>query len=299
MNRTTTRIFLAVVFAGACLSLSAQNKMFKGKPIEFGVMLGAANYMGDLSKSVALNETHPMGGLICRFNVSDFLTLRGTAVFGQVSGSDANYGSDAFRHRRNLSFRSNIVEFSGTFEWNILGFEETQRGTPGSPYLFAGLGIFKFNPKALFKYNSAIHDASLANFDNQWVELQPLGTEGQETTKFNDRKRYSLTQISIPFGFGYKKQFNDLWAIGLEMGVRKTFTDYLDDVSTTYVDDQIVGGNNGFLAAAMKDRAPEVGQAKFDQGELRGNSANKDWYMFFGITLTRKIVGGKQVCFQF
>lgn len=298
MNRTTTRI-ISSVFLAASLGLSAQSKLFKGKPIEFGVMLGASNYMGDLSKSVAFNETHPMGGLICRFNLSDFLTLRGTAVFGQISGSDANYNSDAFRARRNLSFKSNVVEFSGTFEWNILGFEETQRGTPGTPYFFGGLGIFKYNPKAQFKYNAAIHNSGLSVFDNQWVELQPLGTEGQETTKFNERKRYSLTQICIPFGFGYKKQFNDVWAIGLEAGARKTFTDYLDDVSMDYVDDQIVGGNNGFLAAAMKDRSAEVNQPKFDQGELRGNSGSKDWYMFFGITLTRKIVGGKQVCFQF
>lgn len=298
MLRKTTLTLTMLILCGLG-SANAQGGIFKGKPIEFGIMLGASNYMGDLSKSVAFNETKPMGGLICRFNMSDFLTLRGSALFGQVSGTDENYADDAFRHRRNLSFKSNVVEFSGTLEWNIFGFEETQKGTPGSPYLFAGLGIFKFNPKGLFKYNAAIHDGTLAGFDNQWVELQPLGTEGQETTKFNDRKRYPLTQVSIPLGFGFKKQFNDFWAIGLEGGLRKTFTDYLDDVSTTYVDDQIVGGNNGFLAAAMKDRSAEIGQTKFEQGDARGNPSGKDWYMFAGITLTRKITGAKQVCFQF
>lgn len=289
----------------------AQGKRFKGKPIEFGITLGASNYMGELALPVALQETKPMGGLICRFNFSDFITLRGNALFGTISGADANYDNIAERKQRNLSFRSNIVEFSGTIEWNILGFGETQRERPSSPYLFAGIGVFKFNPMAKFLYNpnpnlavdpsgqTPIHDPVLKQFDGQWIELQPLGTEGQETTKFNDRKRYSLTQVTIPFGLGYKKQFDDFWAWGVEFGMRKTFTDYLDDISRDYVDEQIVGGNNGYLAAALKDRSIELGYAPYDAGLERGNDATKDWYMFFNFTLTRKIVGSKQVCFQF
>lgn len=306
----TSKVVLSIVSLLVSTSAMGQ-KAFKGKPIEFGITVGASNYIGDLSKLVAIKETHPMGGLICRFNYSDFITLRGTAAYGRISGNDANYSSDAYRHRRNLSFRSNIIEFSGTIEWNILGFGETQRFNPSSPYLFAGFGVFKFNPLAKFTYHpeadlandptgaTPVHDPILKQYDGQWIELQPLGTEGQETTKFNDRKRYPLTQLSIPFGVGYKKQFNDVWAWGLELGMRKTFTDYLDDVSKDYVDEQIVGGNNGFLAAALKDRAAEVGQKKFDNGEARGAKSSKDWYFFLNFTITRKITGGKQVCFQF
>jgi hypothetical protein len=143
-----------------------------------------------------------------------------------------------------------------------------------------------------------VHPAILKQFDGQWIELQPLGTEGQETTKYNDRKRYPLTQLCIPLGVGYKQQFDDVWAWGIETGVRVTFTDYLDDVSKDYVDDQIVGGNNGFLAAALKDRSAEKGFKKFDNGEPRGKQGN-DFYFFLNLTLTRKITGGKQVCFQF
>lgn len=295
MKKIVLMTALGLVFFG---TLDAQRKLGK-KPIEFGIILGASNYMGELSKLVAFNETKPMGGLICRFNTSEFLTLRGTAAFGQVSGTDKNYSDDAFRKRRNLSFKSNILEFSGQLEWNIMGFGETDRGTPGSPYLFAGIGVFKYNPMGQFKYVAGIHDASLSEFDNQWVELQPLSTEGQETTKFNNRKRYSLTQFSLPLGVGYKKQFNDYWAFGIEFGVRKTFTDYIDDVSRNYVDEQIVQGSNGRLAAAMADRSREVGEAQFSNNDKRGNDSTKDWYMFLGFTLTRKIVGGKTVCFQF
>ncbi|MBL7810648.1 MAG: hypothetical protein JNL57_00375 [Bacteroidetes bacterium] len=299
------KVVLLCVVACASIPLSAQKKLFKGKPLEVGLTLGASNYMGDLSKLVAVNETHPMGGLICRFNMNDWITLRGNAVFGTISADDKNFDSDAFRKQRNLNFRSNLVEFSGCIEYNLLGFEETQRGTPSTPYLFAGIGVFKYNPKTQFHYLAtdpnglALHDAALKKYDNQWIELQTLGTEGQETTKFNDRKRYPLTQISIPLGVGYKKQWDDVWAWGVEFGMRKTFTDYLDDVSKDYVDNQIVGGANGLLAAALKDRGPELGYAPFDNGMGRGNSSNKDWYMFLNFTITRKIVGGKTVCFQF
>ena len=294
------------------LKLNAQPKRFRGKPIEVGITLGASNYMGDLTPFVALNETHPMGGIICRFNYSDFLTLRGNAVFGQISGNDQNYSNIESYHKRNLSFKSNIVEFSGTLEWNILGFGETQRTNPGSPFLFVGIGVFKFNPMAQFHYNSQIHTIAdygmdLSGYNDKWIELQPLSTEGQETTKYNSRKRYSLTQISIPVGVGYKKQFSETWAWGIEFGLRKTFTDYLDDVSLTYVDPQITTGANTGLSSALADRSREIDPNYSNDygtnetpGAARGDaSLSKDWYMFFNFTLTKKIVGGKQTCFQF
>ena len=252
-----------------------------------------------------------MGGIICRFNYSDFITLRGNALFGQIAGDDKNYTDVAERYKRNLNFKSNIIEFSGTLEWNLMGFEETQRYNPGSPFLFIGIGVFKFNPMSQFNYIPAIHTTAaygdIAKHDGQWIELQTLSTEGQETTKFNDRKRYSLTQVSIPLGVGYKKQFNDVWAWGVELGFRKTFTDYLDDISTTYVDPQITGGSNTGLSAALADRTPELGNSTLENdygseerlGAARGNDANRDWYLFFNFTLTRKITGGKQTCFQF
>lgn len=302
---------LLVAFAAFAVA-SAQPARFRGKPIEVGITLGASNYMGELAPLVCLKETHPMGGIICRFNYSDFITLRGNAVFGQISGDDKNYADIAERHKRNLNFRSNVVEFSGTIEYNILGYGETQRVNPGSPYLFAGIGVYKFNPMTQFHYDPAIHTVAdygmdLSKYDNKWIELQPLSTEGQETTKYNDRKRYSLTQVCIPIGVGYKKQFAELWAVGLEFGLRKTFTDYLDDISTTYVDPQITGGSNTGLSSALADRTAELHDPSLTNdygtaetlGAKRGDASNNDWYMFFNFTLTRKIVGGKQHCFQF
>ncbi len=313
------KILISLFFAIYTLAISSVShaqakKRFTGKPIEAGLTFGASNYMGDLSPNIALGESHLMGGLICRFNYSDFFTLRGNALFGQISGNDKNYSDDPFRNRRNLNFKSNIVEFSAIGELNIFGYEETTRGLPSSPFLLFGLGLYKFNPKSQFKYlegrndasGVAIHNAQLKVFDNQWIELQTLSTEAQETTKYNERRRYPLTQISIPIGVGFKKQFNDFWAWGIELGMRKTFTDYIDDISIDYVDDQIVAGANGYLAGAMKDRGPEINDPstglpyeKFFNGDPRGSMKGNDWYMFLNFTITRKIIGGKAVCFQF
>ena len=319
----------AIVAMGSVATASAQaKKKFKGKPIEAGFTLGGSNYFGDLSKTVAIGETHLMGGLICRFQYNDFLTLRGNAVYGAISGDDKNFKDDiAFTHtdaadapieitrgQRNLNFRSDILEFSAIGEWNLLGYEESTRTRPYTPFLFAGIGVYKFNPKTQFFYmdgvrdatGALIHNAQLQQFDGQWIELQTLSTEGQETTKFNDRKRYNLTQVSIPLGVGFKQQVDDYWAYGIEFGVRKTFTDYLDDVSIDYLDDQIVGGANGYLAAAMKDRSSELTNPntglpyeRFYMGNPRGSMKGSDYYMFLNFTLTRKIMGGKTVCFQF
>jgi len=279
-------------------TLSAQKK---ASSLDFGLYLGRSNYMGEFTKgSMPLwDKTKLAGGLICRYNYGPYLTFKGTAIYGQIEGSDKNFSDDAYRRRRNLSFKSDIVEFSIQGEWNILGYENTRTSYAWSPYLFAGLSVFRFNPKAQFNYNAAIHDPTLQAQDGDWIELQPLGTEGQETTKFNDKRRYALTQVSIPFGFGVKWQLNDHWAFGIDYGWRKTFTDYMDDVSSIYVDNIIVGGASGPMAVAMKDRAPEIGELPFENNDPRGNSATKDWYMIGGITLTYRIIGGRQPCFNF
>jgi hypothetical protein len=273
----------------------------KVSSLDFGPYLGGSNYMGEFTDGYMplWNKTKFAGGLICRYNYGPYLTFKGTAIYGKIEGSDKNFASDAYRGRRNLSFKSDIVEFSVQAEWNIRGYEQTKASYGWSPYLFAGVSVFRFNPKAQFNYQSYMMDASLQAQDGDWIELQPLGTEGQETTKFNDKRRYSLTQLSVPVGLGAKWQLDDYWAFGFEFGVRKTFTDYLDDVSSIYVDNIIVGGASGPMAVALKDRSMEVGQTPFENGDVRGNAATKDWYVIGGLTLTYRIHGGRQPCFNF
>lgn len=272
----------------------------KESSVEFGPYLGGINYTGELTESLlpAFNETGIAAGLAIKFNLTTMWTFKTTALFGRISGTDVNYNSNAFREARNLSFRSNMIEISGQFEYNFRGYVQSSNMWTSTPYVFLGASVFRHNPQAYFEYNPAIHGPELAKFDEEWINLQPLATEGQEATKFNDRKRYKLAQISIPFGVGFKSAISENWGWAVEFGLRKTFTDYLDDISTDYVDDQIVGGQSTSLAVALKDRAPEIGKPKFEPGAPRGNPNTKDWYMIAGVTLTYRIISNTG-CFHF
>ena len=255
---------------------------------EIGVMLGGANYAGDLSQGpVTLKETHPAVGALIRANIRRTFTLKGNIYFGRISGDDGN-GDQAIRKYRNLDFRSNVLEIGINGEVNFSGFEAGNRKYKSSPYGFLGIAIFKFDPQGYLPTTG------------EWVRLQPLGTEGQGTTRYNDRRKYSLTQVSIPFGVGQKFNLTDNWNVGFEFGWRKTFTDYLDDVSSTYPEYDYLYSNSGALAAQMSNKTNLSGSGvRKDWGphDRRGNSTNLDWYLFGGITITYTIL--KRSCYVF
>ena len=239
--------------------------------LELGVTAGIATYEGDLSPNknrVSLGIINPMGGIFARYNLNKFLTMRFGATYGLIAGNDDR--SDPPRGR-NLSFRSRIIEGSFIGEFNILGYDPYNLRRPWSPYIFAGVAFFNFSPKT--KYN------------DKWVALQPLGTEGQGLSAYPERKKYKLTQFSIPVGGGIKYALNDTWNVGIEGGVRKTFTDYLDDVSTTYVSEALLIENNE-LSAILANRS---GQPVVE-GTSRGNAENGDWYIFMGLTVSRNFI---------
>lgn len=241
---------------------------------EVGAMVGTSYYVGELNPALSLPGEYSLGGgLIYRYNFNDRVAFKGSILYGRVHGDDADSDVD-WNKNRNLQFRSDIFEFSGQIEINFLTYEIGDEKRPSSPYLFAGLSIFKYTPQA--------------EFNDRWVDLQPLGTEGQGIEGFEDR--YTLTQVSIPLGIGYK--FNIWRSIGgaVEWGIRRTFTDYIDDVSTTYVDPILLAEENGPLAAALADRTleplgPEAGNAGYQRGEPNLN----DWYIFTGVMITYKI----------
>ena len=237
---------------------------------EVGLFGGGSNYIGDVSDGLETGDTYPAVGGLLRYYVTPYFNMRFGITYGVIGGHDGNsYNPDKFE--RNLSFKSNIYEIALIPEFNVLGFRD---GTGNfSPYLFAGVAAFNHNPQALYQ--------------GEWIDLQPLGTEGQGTTAFPDREPYSLWGVAIPFGMGFKIGFGDGLNAGIEFGARKTFTDYLDDVSTTYVDRDILLIENGQLAADLSNRSGELGTyIDFDSRDPRGNPTNQDWYMFGGITIT-------------
>lgn len=264
----------AVLLAGG---LSAQRS-------EVGFMLGTSYYLGDLNYSNHFGLTQPAGGIIYRYNINPRWALKMNALYGEVVGDDA---SDVGENPdRNLSFESHVLEFSAQMEHNFFRYFTGSKKSPFSPYIFAGVSVFSYNPKA--------------EYDGEWYELQPLGTEGQGTTAYPDRKEYALTQVSFPFGIGFKWSLSRSLCLGGEWGMRKTFSDYIDDVSTTYADPDVLLAENTEIAMLLADRRVQLGLEPFEEGIQRGDSKNKDWYSFAGLFLTFKIRGkGKSRCANF
>jgi len=237
---------------------------------EAGMMAGVANYLGDLSENssrIIMQESKFSGGLFGRYNINDFAAVRLGFQYGSLSGKDAN-ATDALVQQRNLSFKSALYEASLTGEFNILGYQPYALSRVFSPYLFAGVAFFYYNPTAEYEF--------------QTIELQPLGTEGQGMA--NRSEPYQLTQFSIPFGIGFKYALTDKINLGLEFGARKTFTDYLDDVSTTYVAYEELLAANGELAAnlSIRDEKPEG----IITGTPRGDDTTNDWYFIAGFSIS-------------
>lgn len=244
-------------------------------------MLGGSYYLGDLNRFTHFGKnTGPAGGFILRRNMNQRYSTRVTAFYGRVSGFDYRSSSSS-QVNRNLGFRSNIFELAYGIEMNYKNFALGKSETVFSPYLFIQLAFFKMNPQAYY--------------GGQWIDLQPLGTEGQGTSE-NDKRKYALGQISIPFGIGAKVALSKNVGLSIEWGLRKTYTDYLDDVSGTYADPDILADQNGPLAAALADRSAEQeGIGGNNSNFQRGDSNYKDWYVMSGLMLTFKI-GNKNKC---
>lgn len=249
-----------------------------GQRSEVGLFAGGSYYLGDLNPSSHLGNTKPAVGVVYRYNLNLRWALKFNGIYGTLVGDDAS--KVGFDKERNLSFKSSLMDVSGQIELNFLPYFTGSDKYNLSPYIFAGLSVFSFNPKAEYK--------------GEWYDLQPLGTEGQGTTAYPNRKTYSLTQVAFPFGIGVKYGLTKYLCLGAEWSMRKTFTDYLDDVSTTYVDPIRLEAEKGPVAATLSNRSlGSPGVPPIEPGKARGNAGTKDWYSFAGITLTMKIVTKK------
>jgi opacity protein-like surface antigen len=255
---------LLILFALAPMLATAQF-------LEGGFFIGTSNYAGDLVEAnlgVEMEETNLAAGVLLRYNINDWVSVRGSFTYGQISGSDANARAEN-RAQRNLSFRSNIYEFAVIPEFNILGFNPYDRFY--SPYVFLGLGVFNFNPEA--------------ELDGQWFDLQPLGTEGQGLP--GRPSQYNLTQLAIPMGIGFKYAITEYWTVGVEISSRYTLTDYLDDVSTTYADREDLLQFRGEIAANLANRTGEYLKTEpINTPNASRGSVNSDWYTWSGLTIT-------------
>ena len=237
---------------------------------EVGVFLGGSYYLGDLNPSKHFLGTKFAGGIVYRYNISPRWALKVSALLGGLEASDAVSKANI---ERNLSFKTYIFDFSPQIEFNFLQYITGDKHYFISPYIFVGVSVFNFEPKA--------------SIDGKWYSLQSLGTEGQRTTIVGSDKPYSLTTVGIPFGLGLKASPHKAISLGLEWGIRKTFTDYIDDVSGSYPDIETIAAENGPVAAALSDRSlTDPGK---HAGLARGNSKTKDWYVYTGLTISVRI----------
>ncbi len=271
------------------------NDTYYDSPVLFegGVSIGAMNCLTDIGgkkgigkkfiKDLNIGDTHLSGGFYASAIYQNSIALRLEATFGQVSASDSVLKGITdiakTRYNRNLSFRSNIREFSLMAEihplflfidWNSRG-EDPPRY---SPYLLGGVGYFTYNPQA--------------RLNQTWIDLQPLSTEGQGFKEYPDRPVYKLSQINIPVGLGVKYELSSLLNVRGEFVYRKLNTDYLDDVSTTYINPSVFQNHfNGAQltnALLLNDRQIESATAPTGGGK-RGGAKEKDAYFTFNLKI--------------
>lgn len=276
-------------------------KRKKPRP-EFIIGIGAANFLGELGganqigtffvRDLEFKATRPSGQVAIRYKFNNRFAVKG-GIYYQLLNGDDKLTKEPYRNNRNLSFRANVFELSGQIEFFLTKEQQGHRyqikNAKGmksynfQAYLFVGAGGFFYNPQAKYKGN--------------WVNLQPLGTEGQGLP--GGPKKYSRFSFCIPYGLGVKDAINKEWSIGLEVGMRKTFTDYIDDVSGVYYDNDALRAARGDMAADLADPSllnypAELGgntstANQSATGEVRGHSNHKDAYMFINITASYKI----------
>ena len=227
---------------------------------------GTMNYIGDLNNQSVVSPLHAAGAIGVRTLFDNRWSVRVEAAYGRIS-CEKDYIK-----LRNLSFRSDIFELCAMAEFNFRPFGPGATEAAWTPYIFGGIGVFHHNPMALCTGDLG---------DQSWVALQPLCTEGQGTSLYPDRRPYALIQLSMPFGVGVKWRISKTFSLTAEYGFRKTWTDYLDDVSTTYVGHELLAEEVSALSAQMADRSGEPNA----EGIKRGDDSLDDWYSYFNLSV--------------
>jgi hypothetical protein len=263
---------ILIVSAAVVLSISLPAQEFDTSP-SLGLFAGAMNYQGDLKpNSFTFQHSNLMLSLIYRKPFNRWFAFRGGITIGKVEAAD-RFNRD-YLQRRNLSFATNLKEVFTLLEADLLDIS-TKKFTP---YAYGGVVLYNFNPYTF--------DAN-----NRKVYLKPLSTEGQGLPGYPDRKPYKLTQFAAAFGGGLRIALSNCTSIALEFSQRKTFTDYLDDVSTSYINENTLLSTRGPQAVDLAYRGDEVNSSWEypPDGEQRGTPTEMDWYYFIGMSVDVKI----------
>ncbi len=253
------------IFSVLLLATSAE--AFTQKGLEMGGWIGAAHYFGDLNNLYRLNEPGLAFGLTGRYNFDSRISARLQLNYLRIGGTDA-LSRNAFDLRRNLNFYSNLIEIAPVIEFNFFPLKHGSKEDFITPYMYAGISVFHFNPKT--------------DFNGEAVSLRELGTEGQLPGQ-----EYNEISSAWLIGGGLKLDLSYSWSLNFDLGYRATKTDYLDDVSGFYPDYTELLINRGDLAVQLSDRSvadddfPKIGTP----GTQRGDHKDHDAYISFGLNL--------------
>lgn len=290
------KLILIAIIVGSTLNAGAQR--WKRSRAEFAFGAGATNFLGELggANKIGTNGFMDFDAQSIRpaININySYKVTQGTAVqldlyYARLYGSD-KYTKEIFRNNRNLTFRTPVVEFAAKYQFYLSkekrGHIYNLKGVKGLKniqiisYLTAGIGVFYFNPRG--------------EINGKWYSLQPLSTEGQGL--YPTRKKYHRVQPTIPVGFGFKYLINRSWMVGIEYTLHKTFTDYMDDVSTTYPNEAYLAANKGAVAAQLSNPSPTANDPtnplynSTTANQQRGDPKDKDAFMLAVVTLRYKI----------
>jgi hypothetical protein len=280
--RTSFLFFTCLVLL--TLSASSQPKRSKKYRYEFIGGIGPSGFLGDLGGSYGkgnhfVKDYNLFSSRYCldggiRYKTNSKFAVKGMLSLAMVSGNDA-LSKDKIRQNRNLNFRSPIIELSVQAEYyfisevaknlySISGLNSRKKRRKLSTYIFAGIGTFYYNPKE--------------QLDGTWYSVRKYHLEGQGLP--GGPKQFSNFNIAIPGGIGFKNQLDKRWSVGFEFGLRKTFTDYIDGVSTNYYNPALLLKYEGPIAVKLAD--PSLGRidGATNAGQERGNPKYKDSYMF-------------------
>ncbi len=272
----TKKIIAVVAFSVAVLcnssNLNAQDAVVQEG--EFGFGIGAGHYFGDLNTRARLNRAKLAGTIFFRKNMGNYIAVRLGVSFAQLGYSDQYNTHNTYMYSRNLSFNTKVWELTVQGDFNFFRFMPGEPEYSFTPYITLGAGVFSFDPYAYLR--------------GEKIPLRQEGTEGQNAG-YQGRKPYSSMAICIPFGAGIKYAFNEKINIAFEVLHRFTNTDYLDDVSKTYVDPSVFPLNpDGSVSNAqlLHDRSYEIGEPMGIPNRSRGMSRQKDQFVTAMIHLT-------------
>jgi hypothetical protein len=245
---------------------------------EFGASVGGANYFGDLNTNYGFQYFRYSAGVFYKYNFTEYIALRIGGNYAHVGYSD-RYSTNVYHKQRNLDFKSNILEFGVMADFNFFRYTIGDYDHRFTPYVTLGASMFYYNP--------------YTNLDGKNYFLRPQGTEGQNLPEYEDRK-YKDYAFAFPIGAGIKVWLSKGLTMSFEIVNRYTSTDYLDDVSTTYV------GKDKFVdqipspypspAFQLQDRSPEVSDTELGiKGRQRGVSTTKDHFMLFQLGLSFRL----------